>query len=161
MVPQDGLITDVLGVVGGVAKAVGTILGGPDANGALASAWVGPQGGTVKTAAYTLVIPANAVSVNTRFDIEPTNDGKYSVELHAYQQGLLGLVDVGGKGFQKPVALAFSYANAVGVENPKRLVIIYIRPDGVTEKQTSSLNTKTEVITGTLNHFSKYAMAEN
>jgi hypothetical protein len=156
--PQSGLISDLLG---GTLKLLSVVLKGPDANGEEVSAWIGPQGGTIKTAAYTLTVPANAVTKSTRFDLEPMNDGTYTVELHAYQQGLLGLVDVGGKGFQKSVSLTFSYKNALGVENPSKLVILWIRPDGKLEVQNCDVNKSSNTITGSLDHFSKYALAQN
>jgi hypothetical protein len=156
--PQAGLISDLLG---GVLKLVNVVLKGPDANGESVSAWIGPQGGTIKTAAYTLTIPANAVSKSTRFDLAPVNDGTYTVDLRAYQQGLLGLIDVGGKGFQKPVLLTFSYKNALGVENPSKLVILWVRPDGKIEVQNCDVDKASEKITGSLDHFSKYALAQN
>lgn len=154
---QDGLIGDLLG---GVFNLLGSILSGPDANGADASAWIGSAGGTVSTAAYTLVVPANAVSTSTRFDIEPTNTGTYSLELHAYRRGLLGLIDVGGNGFSRPVTLKVSYANARGVTSASDLVIIYIKSNGV-EIQPSLIDTGAKTVASPLSHFSKYAMAQN
>lgn len=156
--PQSGLISDLLG---GTLKLVSIILKGPDANGESVSAWIGPQGGTITTAAYTLTVPANAVTKSTRFDLAPVNDGTYTVDLRAYQQGLLGLIDVGSKGFQKPVSLTFSYKNALGLENPSKLVILWIRPDGKLEVQNCDLDKQSETITGSLEHFSKYALAQN
>lgn len=154
---QDGLID---GLLGGVLKLLFVILTGPDANGPDASAWIGSAGGTVSTAAYTLVVPLGAVSVNTKFVIEPVNDGTYAVQLRAYKQGLLGLVDVGEKGFKKPVTLKMSYANASGVTNEKKLIIVYLC-DGDAEVQATSIDTRKETVSAQLNHFSKYAMAQN
>jgi len=154
---QDGLIDDLLS---GVLKLAFTILSGPDANGATVAAWIGAGGGTISTAAYTLTVPLGAVTENTRFEIEPTNDGTYSVQLHAYKQGLLGLIDIGEKGFKKPVTLKISYANANGVTNEKKLIIVYLCDDGA-EVQSTSIDTKKETVSAQLNHFSKYAMAQN
>ena len=156
--PQAGLISDLLG---GTLKLINVVLKGPDANGEAKAVWIGAEGGTITTAAYTLTIPANAVTQSTRFEIEPANDGTYTVELHAYQQGLLGLVDVGSKGFQKPVLLKYSYQNAIGVENESKLVILWVRPDGKVEVQNCDVNKQANTITGSLNHFSKYALAQN
>src|SRR5687767_13886732 len=94
---QDGLIDDLLG---GTLKLVFSLLTGPDANGSEVSAWIGSGGGVLTTAAYTLIVPLGAVSERTKFVIAPTNDGTYSVSLNAYRQGLLGLVDVGERGFR-------------------------------------------------------------
>jgi hypothetical protein len=159
--PQDGLIGDLLG---GLLGLVGTILTGPDANGADAEKWIGSGGGTVSTAAYTLTVPAGAVSQSTRFRVEPTNTGTYSVDLSAHRKGgLLGLslVEVGSKGFAKPVKLTIKYANATNVQNPNSLVIVYIRTDGTVVTQTTVVNTTAENVTTSLGHFSRYAMAQN
>ena len=156
--PQSGLISDLLG---GTLKLLNVVLKGPDANGEAKSAWIGPQGGTITTAAYTLTVPAYAVTKSTRFDIVPVNDGTYTVELHAYEQGLLGLIDVGSKGFKKPVLLKYSYKNAIGIENESKLVILWVRPDGKIEVQNCDVNKEKDTITGSLNHFSKYALAQN
>jgi hypothetical protein len=154
---QDGLIDELLG---GVLKLAFSILSGPDANGETVAAWIGSSGGTISTAAYTLIVPLGAVTENTKFQIEPTNNGTYSVQLRAYKQGLLGLVDIGEKGFRKPVTLKVSYANANGVTNEKKLVIVYLCDDGA-EVQSTSVDTKKETVSTQLAHFSKYAMAQN
>ena len=158
MEPQSGLISDLLG---GTLELLNVVLKGPDANGEAKSVWIGPQGGTITTAAYTLTVPAYAVTKSTRFDIVPVNDGTYTVELHAYEQGLLGLIDVGSKGFKKPVLLKYSYKNAIGIENESKLVILWVRPDGTIEVQNCDVNKENDTITGSLNHFSKYALAQN
>jgi hypothetical protein len=156
--PQEGLITDLLG---GVLRLVGVVLTGPDANGPDVSKWIGPAGGTISTAAYTLVVPANAVSVNTRFDVEPTNTGAYMLDLHAYKKGLLGLIDVGAAGFNKPVTLTVSYANAEGVENARQIVIVYVKSSSSVEVQATTVNTTNQTVSSQLSHFSKYAMVQN
>lgn len=159
--PQDGLIEDLLG---GVLGLVGSLITGPDANGEDASAWIGSAGGTVSTAAYKLTVPAGAVSQPTRFRIEPTNTGVYAVDLSAHKKGgllNLSLIEVGSKGFAKPVKLTIKYANATNVQQPSDLVIVYIRSNGTIELQTSVVNTTAKTVTSPLSHFSKYAMAQN
>ena len=155
---------NLLGIVGNLLNFTGTLITGADANGPDASVWIGPAGGTISTAAYTLVVPPNAVSTSTRFDLEPTNTGIYSLDLHAYQKsGLLGLslVEVGSKGFAKPVTLKVSYAKATNVTDAKSLVIIYIRGDATVEVQQSVIDTKAKVVSSELDHFSKYALSQN
>lgn len=159
--PQDGLIGDALD---GLLRLAGSLIIGPDANGDAVTKWIGASGGTLTTAAYTLTVPAGAVSESTRFRIEPTNTGTYSVDLSAHTKGgLLGLslVEVGSKGFAKPVSLTMTYANARNVRSAADLVIIYIRSDGTIELQTSIVNTTAKIVTSPLSHFSKYAMAQN
>ena len=166
---QDGLLSDLLGgltntlttTVEGVVGLLGNILSGPDANGKSSYAWIDGSGGTVKTAAYTLTVPRGAVSARTKFVIEPINNGTYSIELHAYRQGLLGLIDVGARGFDKPVELTISYRNAEGVTNEGRLAIIYIVSSKAVEVRPSKVDRRDKDVTATLDHFSKYAMVQN
>ncbi len=163
---QDGLIGDLLGgvvdLVGGTLKLLGSILSGPDANGSKVTAWIDSDGGTIKTAAYTLTVPRGAVRTNTQFVIEPTNNGTYTVELAAYEKRLLGgMVSVGEKGFRKPVLLTISYKHASGVTNAKKIAIIYIESAAKVELQSSTVDTKDRDVTAKLNHFSKYAMVQN
>jgi hypothetical protein len=162
--PQQGLIGDLLGVVGDVVGLVGTIVTGPDANGDAVEKWIGSGGGSLTTAAYTLTVPSGAVSQSTRFRITPTNTGAYAVDLSAHRKGgllNLSLIEVGSKGFAKPVKLTIKYANATNVTAPNSLVILYIRSDGTVETQTTVVNTTTETANSSLSHFSKYAMAQN
>jgi hypothetical protein len=158
---QDGLLDLVGGLVGGVLKLVGVILTGPDANGSQAYAWIGSEGGTVTTAAYTLTVPRGAVGTKTKFVVAPVNDGSYTIQLDAYEQGLLGLVNVGARGFKKPVLLTISWANAKGVTDAKKIGIIYLKSSTEVELQTSSVDTRDKDVTASLSHFSKYAMVQN
>jgi len=162
---QDGLIGDLLGgvinTVGGAVELLGSVLSGPDANGEVVTAWIGTEGGTLRTAAYTIVVPEGAVTRRTQFEIRPLNNGTYTVDLRAYQQGLLGKIDVGVRGFRQPVELRFSYAQAKGVTDTKRLGIIYIQSEDRVELQRVWLDYYAKTITARLEHFSKYAMVQN
>jgi hypothetical protein len=162
---QDGLLGDLLGgvvdLVGGVVNLLGAVLTGPDANGSEASAWIGYEGGVVKTAAYTLTVPRGAVSTKTRFVVKPTNTGAYMVELDAYVNGLLGQVEVGSKGFKKPVLLTISYAQATGVTNEKKIAIVYVTSSSQGTLQPVTVDTRDNDVTAQLSHFSKYAMVQN
>ena len=162
---QEGLVGDLVGgavdLVGGVVGLLGNILSGPDANGSAASAWIDSNGGTVKTAAYTLTVPRGAVKAKTQFVIQPLNDGTYTVELEAYQKTLFGTTSVGEKGFAKPVLLTISYAKAEGVTNTKKLGIIYIASPTKVELQKTTVDTQDKDVTAQLSHFSKYAMVQN
>jgi hypothetical protein len=159
--PQNGLLGGLLGAVGSLLSGVLNILGGADANGSAVYAWIGSDGGTIKTAAYTVVVPRGAVSKSTKFSLTPTNTGMYVTDLKAEQQGLLGLVSVGEKGFAKPIQYTVSYAKATGSFDPKKLVIVYLRSDGKAEITATTIDTKTKTVTGSLQHFSKYALVEN
>jgi hypothetical protein len=163
--PQDGLLDGLLGgVVGGVLNVVVgvlNILGGPDANGDVARAWIDNDGGTVAVAAYRLTVPRGAVSHNTLFEIKPANDGSYKVELSAYRNVNGNLVEVGHLGFNKPVLYTNSYRHARGVTDPRSLIIIYLRPDGKGEQQPSFVDLWNKKVTSTLSHFSKYALMQD
>jgi hypothetical protein len=162
---QEGLIGDLLGgvvdLVGSTVKLLTSILSGPDANGTKVTAWIDSDGGTIKTAAYTLVVPRGAVRRNTQFVIEPENNGTYTVNLEAYEKRLLGLVSVGENGFAKPVLLTISFDKASGVTNERKIGIIYIQSRSKVELQNSSVDTRNNTVTSKLNHFSKYAMVQN
>lgn len=158
---QDGLLDLVGGVVGGVLKLVGVILTGPDANGEAKYAWIDSNGGTITTAAYTLTVPRGAVGTRTKFVVAPVNDGSYTLQLDAYEQGLLGLVNVGPRGFKKPVLLTISWANANGVTNAKQIGIVFLKSATEVEAQNSTVDTRDKDVTASLSHFSKYAMVQN
>jgi hypothetical protein len=162
---QDGLLGGLLGgvldLVGGVVNLLGSVLTGPDANGSAKSAWIGSNGGTIQTAAYTLTVPRGAVSKNTRFEVKPTNTGAYMLELNAYEKTLLGETNVGQRGFKKPVKLTISYKNAEGVTDPKKLAIVYIISPTKGEVQKTAVDSKDRDVTAELKHFSKYAMIQN
>ncbi|HEY0304849.1 MAG TPA: hypothetical protein VGC44_07740 [Longimicrobiales bacterium] len=165
MQTQEGLVGDLLGgtvdLLSSTVKLLGSILTGPDANGTKVTAWIGSDGGTLKTAAYTLVVPRGAVNANTQFVIEPANDGSYTVNLYAYQKTVLGTVSVGEKGFAKPVLLTISYDKASGVTNERKIAIIYIESASKVELQNSSVDARDNDVTAALSHFSKYAMVQN
>jgi hypothetical protein len=162
---QDGLLGGLVGglveLVGDVVGLLGSILSGPDANGDAVYVWIDEDGGTIKTAAYTLTVPRGAVSRNTRFEVKPTNTGAYMLDLHAYQKSLFGWVNVGSKGFRKPVFLTISYAKANGVTDVNKLGIIYIESAKEVELQQTSVDTRNKTVTSPLSHFSRYAMVQN
>ena len=162
---QDGLLGDVVdGVVGTVTGLLANVVGlvfGADANGPEAQAWIGTNGGTVSTAAYTLIVPKGAVKENTLFTMTPTNTGSYSLELKAYKKGLLGNVDVSSLGFLKPVTIRMSYAKATNVTDARKLGIVWVRENGIIEDQRSTVDTSAKTVSSALSHFSKYAMAQD
>ena len=159
--PQEGLLGDLLGGVVNVVSGVLNILSGPDANGKAVSAWIDEDGGTLSVAAYKLTVPRGAVSKRTLFELAPANDGTYKVELNAYRQSLLGRVEVGSRGFDRPVLFTVSFANANGVTDPRKLIIIYLRNDGTAEIQPGVIDQGHETVTSPLSHFSKYALMQN
>ena len=71
------------------------------------------------------------------------------------------VVDVGELGFKRPVTLTLTYYRATNVDDPKRLVIVYFRPNGKLEVLDSNVDYKRYTVTAKLKHFSKYGMASN
>ena len=162
---QEALVGDLIetsvDLVEGTIGQIGRILSGSDAKGDAVSAWIGSSGGTIRTAAYTLTVPAGAVSKNTKFTVAPTKSGLYTVDLHAYEQGLLGLVDVGANGFDKPVSLTISFANANGPVDASKIVVVYIASPSKVQVQPSFVDLTKKTVSSPLSHFSKYAMVQD
>jgi hypothetical protein len=144
-----------------LGDVVGLVVGGDDANAEETRQWIDEDGGVLKTGPYTLVVPAGAVSGPTLFEISPTNTGTYSVDLTATQKSRWrGTVNVGAQGFKRPVTLKMSYSGADNLKDGLRLVIVYVTENGV-EIQPSRVDASSKTVSGTLNHFSKYALVQN
>ena len=123
---------------------------------------IGLLGGTLNIGKHSLVVPQGAVLVPTLFQMEVVRNGHIEVELHAFLQNLLGLVDIGGKGFLKPVNLSLSYANATNVGNAANLKIALLNEDGsIKEILPSVVDTQKKTVSAKLPHFSRYAMIGN
>jgi hypothetical protein len=117
------------------------------------------SGGSLSLLGHTVTVPPSAVLVPTIFTMEVEKNGRIEVELHALVQSLLGLVDVGGKGFLQPVNLSLSYKSAVGVTDYSRLKIALLNEDGtIAEVLPSVVDTKKQTVSASLPHFSRYAM---
>ena len=116
-------------------------------------------GGTLGVLSHTLTVPFGAVIVPTIFTMHVPKNGYIEVELHALVQSLLGLIDVGGKGFLKPVTLSLSYKSAINVTDPSRLRIALLNDDGtIAEILPTTIDTKNKKVSAKLPHFSRYAM---
>lgn len=130
--------------------------------GSSAAALIGSGGGTISVAGHVLTVPAGAVSRPTRFTMAVVNDGYVEVELNATVPQSRGPgIDVGEKGFDRPVTLQLNYAWAAGDVDASRLQIVWVKEDGSLETLSSTADSGTKTVTADLDHFSKYAIGQN
>lgn len=116
-------------------------------------------GGTLELLGHSLYVPPGAVDRPTMFVMSVLAGTEIQVELIAYDPDLYE--DVGGKGFNKPVQLALSYAEA-DIDDPESLTIVHITADGdKVEIDNVYVDTENQVVTGDLSHFSRYALCSN
>ncbi|MBW3629047.1 MAG: hypothetical protein KY464_07085 [Gemmatimonadetes bacterium] len=123
---------------------------------------IGVAGGALELSGHTLTVPAGAVSEPTLFSMIVLPNGRIEIELLATTVEPFGQSrDVGSGGFQNgnTVRLTLSYARATNVDDPSRLVLLYLRDDGGVEKIPTTLDQATQTITAELQHFSRYCMA--
>lgn len=136
------------------------------------SAWIGPLGGTLilpgesndaLPAFHALIVPPLAVLQSTQFTMSIASDKYVQVDLRAQVKTLFGMKDVGHQGFNLPVVLWLSYANATNLVNVdlNGLVILHDPGNGKPYEPVRSLVQigLHKYVIGTLFHFSKYAMA--
>ena len=116
-------------------------------------------GGSLGVLSHTLTVPFGAVILPTIFTMSVPKNGHIEVQLHALVQSVLGLLDVGGKGFLKPVTLSLSYKSAINVTDPSRLRIALLNDDGtIAEILPTTIDTKNKKLIAKLPHFSRYAV---
>jgi len=108
-----------------------------------AGQWIGAAGGFVRMGAYSLEIPANAVSQETFIEMEQVNAGDWPVELSPH-----------GIQFNVPVTLRMHVQGALGAEN---LRMYWWNPDA---RHWEALQSSTEhrVVSAQLHHFSRYTI---
>lgn len=126
-----------------------------------ASALIGLLGGTLGVTDHLINIPRGAVLQTTLFTMYAPSTRTVDVELNALGGNLLGGVLRLLTGFEKPVILELSYANATNVEDPSRLVIVRLLDNGGYEILPTEVDRQRKVVRARLDHFSKYAMASN
>ncbi|HYW06632.1 MAG TPA: hypothetical protein VE913_06740 [Longimicrobium sp.] len=129
------------------------------------SAVIGALGGTLYFGNHSISVPAGAVTQPTLFTGTQMGGGYIHVDLTARQQDARGqwTVDVGRRGFTKPVSLWLSYANASAINDPSRLAVLYLA-DGTVDGTLTPVPTSTNRIGRWLNarltHFSGYGAGE-
>ena len=130
-----------------------------DLGGLSISGVIGILGGTLNLGGHTLVVPPGAVTVPTLFTLTLPTDKYVNIDLLATVQTLLGgLLNVGEKGFNKPVVLSMTYKRATNVTDPSKLFIAYMPRYGAPEKLPSIVDQNKKLVYSVLPHFSKYCM---
>lgn len=128
--------------------------------GSASAAVIGPEGGRIELGAHRLTVPPRAVSRPTRFSMRRVDNGYVEVDLRAAQASANGSeVDVGKRGFARPVVLSLSYAHAQVPEDLAGVVISWVKPDGTLQPLTSVHDARQQSITAELDHFSGYVLA--
>ena len=87
--------------------------------------------------------------------------GYVEVDLNASLFGLLGgLLNIGERGFYKPVTVTLSYERSTNVPDPTKLVIIRLNGLGGTpEEVPTRVDPVNKTVSADLDHFSRYAIA--
>lgn len=122
---------------------------------------LGLDGGLLSILGHSIYVPDDAIDGVALFSIQVENEGIVEVDLSATRISLLGLIDIGSQGFDEPVTLTLSYANATNVEDPDDLVILRRLPDGGFEELPTTVNKRNKTVSAKLDHFSGYCMAAN
>lgn len=129
---------------------------------------IGPAGGYLYTSGHYLSVPAGAVSQPTTFRIAQVkkklgadSTTVIGVDLKASIKDAHGnVVDVGAKGFLKPLTLGLSYAWAVeqfGEDDAQQLQVVWLKSSTeVEEVVTLKVDGASKLVYGQLEHFSDY-----
>jgi hypothetical protein len=122
------------------------------------SAVIGVEGGELTLGKQRLIVPAGAVDAPTTFRMKKGN-ARLQVKLTATRETTN---DVGSAGFAKPLTLVFGYGNAAALPaDPADVAVVWLKEDGTAEAQPTVVDTEAKTVSGTLDHFSDYAMATN
>lgn len=127
---------------------------GNDGSTGLATGLIGKEGGTITLGEHQLTVPAGAVSAPTVFTMEIADEKYITVLLTAIQ----GTLDIGEKGFAKPVRLTLSYSTATEPVAESRLLILWVKDDGTFEAQPTTVDTAGRRVKADLGHFSGYTV---
>jgi hypothetical protein len=130
---QQGLVTGLFGVLGGVLQLDG----------------------------HTLIVPRGAVLQPTLFTMATPSSEVIDVELNVLGGDLLRGTLSRLLRFETAVTVELSYARASNVTNPDKLMIVRLLENGRYEVVPSQIDKTRKVVTARLDHFSKYAMASN
>lgn len=136
-----------------------------------ASAWIGQDGGMVyvhggikegRPTMHGVYVPEGAVNKSTLFTVTVLSGKVLGVRLEAQEQSKNGRwIEVGSRGFRKPVLLFMTYAWATNVSDASKLTILYDPEDGRHHQETSArvLLDVDRYVIAELKHFSKYVLA--
>jgi hypothetical protein len=121
------------------------------------SSIIDQNGGSLSIGNHVLTVPVGAVDGPTTFTMTKLVD---EIEVGLTATRILPN-DVGHAGFHVPVRLSLSYANAAEVPaDLNSLKILWVQDDGTMVPQASSLDAAGEVVVGSLDHFSAYALGD-
>jgi hypothetical protein len=155
-----GTVGDVTGTVGGVVEGTTELVGGvvnsllsplvcPTDRSYSETRTIGRNGGTIRVGPHTLTIPAGALSRYTLITATAPKGSYAEVEFAPH-----------GLKFQRDVTLTISYAQC-GVLNGRPPAIVYADDDrNILEILESSIDRRSETVTGKTDHFSSYILAE-
>jgi hypothetical protein len=126
---------------------------------------IGPLGGVLYFGNHSITVPIGAVTQPTLFTGTQVGNGYIHVDLTARQRDARGewTVDVGRRGFQKPISLRLSYANASSINDPSKLAVLYLADgtvDGTLTPVPTSTNRIGRWLYARLSHFSGYGAGE-
>ena len=121
------------------------------------TAVIDQNGGSLTIGKNALTVPAGAVDGPTTFTMTKLL-GDVEVGLTATR---LLPNDVGSQGFKVPLKLSLSYAGVAETPaNAAELKVVWVKANGDLEVQPSEVNVAGKVVTGSLSHFSQYALAQ-
>ena len=113
------------------------------------------NGGSLNIGNHVLTVPAGAVDFPTTFTMTKLVD-EIEVGLTATR---IVPNDIGRRGFNVPVKLSLSFANAAEVPaNAGELKVLWVKADGSVEAQPTAVDATDEAAVGSLTHFSQYAL---
>jgi hypothetical protein len=116
-------------------------------------------GGALGVGIHSLSVPAGAVSNATIFTMVAPSANRIQVDLSAVSSTVLGLLNVGERGFGKPVVLTLSYENAIGVKDETHLRIGELLSNGeIGEVLETTVDTSAKTVTAKLPHFSTWVV---
>ena len=142
-----GLVGGLTGTVVNTLSGVTDLLTCSPRPYAVTTKTIGPEGGSIAVGKNLLVIPKKALSVKTRITAEQmpgsTNSVRFSPE---------------GLHFAKSAELAIDYENCLAVPLPKKLVYT-TEALSILELLKSKDYPKYDYVTGSIDHFSRYAVA--
>ncbi len=121
------------------------------------SAQIGRQGGVLTLGRHSLYVSPGAVKQPTKFTITRDAADALRVKLTAGRQSEN---DVGAEGFDAPVYLVLSYAQAEDVPRDRSTIkMVYFRPDGLVEELETDVQVWGKYAGAELPHFSLFGLA--
>lgn len=122
---------------------------------------VGVGGGSIELFGHRLTVPVGAVLEPTLFTLVALPSGHVEVHLTAVSTNLLGrVINVGTKGFRKPVRVTLTYSRSTNVTDPAGLFVLRGKGlSGEPEVMPSTVDVQRQTVSAELDHFSRYYIA--